>query len=107
MIDWDRVAELRDEIGEEDFAEVTELFLDEADEVVAGLSDLADAESLQAALHFLKGSALNLGFRDLALLCQQGEKAPDMAPEALGRLTACYEASRDGFLSGLKARSAA
>lgn len=107
MIDWDRVAELRDEIGEEDFAEVTELFLDEADEVVSGLSTVADADGLQAALHFLKGSALNLGFRDLAALCQQGERRPDMTPDSLAQVASCYYASRDGFLSGLKARSAA
>jgi HPt (histidine-containing phosphotransfer) domain-containing protein len=107
MIDWDRVAELRDEIGEEDFAEVTELFLDEADEVVLALAGITDPGSLQAALHFLKGSALNLGFRDLAALCQQGERTPDMTAEALAGLAGCYHASRDGFLSGLKARFAA
>ncbi len=30
--------------------------------------------TLEAELHFLKGSALNLGFADLAALCQDGEK---------------------------------
>ncbi|MFN3824777.1 MAG: Hpt domain-containing protein [Pseudorhodobacter sp.] len=107
MIDWDRVAELRDGIGEADFAEVVELFLEEADEVVAGLASLDSAESRQAALHFLKGSALNLGFQDLARLCQQGEKAREMPPEALSGLIDCYRRSRDGFVTRLRAASAA
>ncbi len=107
MIDWDRVAELRDEIGEADFSEVVSLFLEEADEVVAGLNVQDDAPTRRAALHFLKGSALNLGFRDLADLCQQGEKAPDMQAEALARLVACYNASRKGFIKGLGSLSAA
>ncbi|MBL4916887.1 Hpt domain-containing protein [Szabonella alba] len=107
MIDWDRVAELRDEIGEEDFAEVATLFLDEADEAVAGLNVQDDTETRQAALHFLKGSALNLGFRDLADLCQQGEKTPRMTAEALARLVACYNASRKAFIKGVGSLSAA
>ena len=32
MIDWGRVAELRDEVGAENFSEVVCLFLEEADE---------------------------------------------------------------------------
>ena len=35
MIEWDRVAELRDEVGAEDFAEVVELFLDEVEATLA------------------------------------------------------------------------
>ena len=107
MIDWDRVAELRDEIGEEDFAEVAELFLEEADEVVARISALDDLDSRQAALHFLKGSALNLGFSDLAQLCQRGEKAAALTADDFARLIVCYNASREGFFRGLKARFAA
>ena len=34
MIDWERVRELRSEIGADDFAEVVEMFLSEADEAV-------------------------------------------------------------------------
>ena len=74
MIDWARVGELRDEIGCEDFAEVVSLFLEEADEVVQRLGACADAKALESALHFLKGSALNLGFERLAQLCQDGER---------------------------------
>ena len=36
MIAWDRLNELRAEIGDDDLADVVAMFLEEADEVVAG-----------------------------------------------------------------------
>lgn len=75
MIDWDRVTELRDEIGPEDFGEVVELFLEEVEEVVERLKGGADPATLEADLHFLKGSALNLGFETFSNQCQRGETA--------------------------------
>lgn len=103
MIDWARVAELRDEIGAEDFAEVVLLFLEEADEVVARLPGCTDAASLESALHFLKGSALNLGFQTLAQLCQDGERLAAAGNPAIDRaaVAAAYEASKAAFDAGL------
>jgi HPt (histidine-containing phosphotransfer) domain-containing protein len=103
MIDWDRVDELRSEIGAEDFAEVVTLFLDEADEVAAKLSDISGAKAIENALHFLKGSALNLGFRDLANICQEGERraAGGETGFDLGPVIACYEESKSAFELGL------
>ncbi|SFL78907.1 Hpt domain-containing protein [Shimia aestuarii] len=75
MINWKRVEELRDEIGAEDFNEVVELFLDEVEEVIERLQTQPDLGRLEADLHFLKGSALNLGFHAFSLLCQAGEVA--------------------------------
>lgn len=75
MIDWARVSELRDEVGAEDFDEVVELFLEEVDEAIAALRDLMDLSKLEPQCHFLKGSALNIGFREFANLCQAGEAA--------------------------------
>ncbi len=74
MISWERVNELRDEIGETDFAEVAEMFLDEVDEVIARLKSHPEPERLEEELHSLKGSALNLGFEALSKLCQDGEQ---------------------------------
>jgi HPt (histidine-containing phosphotransfer) domain-containing protein len=82
MIDWMRVQALRDEIGEEGFAEVVSLFLDEADEVVARIAGEGAEATLAADLHFLRGSALNLGFEALARLCDAGER---MAPAEVDR----------------------
>ncbi len=73
MIDWERVEELRDEIGPEDFGEVVEMFLDEVQEVIGRLRTAPDMAQLGADLHFLKGSALNLGFQNFSTLCQAGE----------------------------------
>jgi len=74
MIDWARVNELQTEVGDDDFAEVVEMFLEEANEVVARMNASLPNAEVEVALHFLKGSALNLGFCKLADLCQDGEK---------------------------------
>ena len=74
MIDWDRLKDLKDEIGESDFVEVATMFLEEADEVIARLTLDHGAKVLEKDLHFLKGAALNLGFAQLAALCQSGEQ---------------------------------
>lgn len=105
MIDWNRVENLRAEIGVEDFLEVAAMFLDEAEEVVTrlrgGVSDGGFASGLEAELHFLKGSALNLGFRELAGLCNDGEKlASAGAPVDVVRVIRCYIASRADFEAG-------
>ncbi|MCP4820320.1 MAG: Hpt domain-containing protein [Shimia sp.] len=75
MINWERVEELRDEIGAEDFDEVVDLFLDEVEEVIERLSVAPVLSTLEADLHFLKGSALNLGFETFSQMCQAGEAA--------------------------------
>ncbi|AVO37858.1 Hpt domain-containing protein [Pukyongiella litopenaei] len=75
MIDWARVSDLRDEVGADDFGEIIEIFLDEVGETIAELRGGADPASLEAPLHFLKGSALNLGFAEFSRMCQQGEAA--------------------------------
>jgi histidine phosphotransfer protein HptB len=98
MIDWDRVASLRAEIGAEDFAEVVEMFLEEADEVVARLRGMRTGPELEADLHFLKGSALNLGFGDLAGLCSISEKRAARSEQVdVGLVIQCYAASRSAF----------
>ena len=55
MISWERVNELRNEIGAEDFQEVVELFLEEVEEVIERLRQTPDPTSYEADLHFLKG----------------------------------------------------
>ncbi len=105
MIDWTRLGELRDEIGPEEVAEVIALFLEEADEAMARLSALPPGADSRALLHFLKGSALNLGFAQLAQICDRGERAPETADPAA--VAECYAASRAAFLEGLPARLAA
>lgn len=101
MIDWERVAELREEIGPENFAEVVELFLDEVEAVLGRLDTTRGDEAFAEDLHFLKGSALNLGFRRFGLACHEGEAraaAGQAGAVDVAAILACYEASRQCFL---------
>jgi histidine phosphotransfer protein HptB len=110
MIDWERVAELRSEIGDDDFAEVAGMFLDEADQTVAEMAKGLAAAEVEGQLHFLKGSALNLGLSDLAAICQSGERlAANGQGDAvdLSRVADVYRASKAAFLGGMAKGSAA
>lgn len=96
MISWDRVHELRDEVGAEDFREVVQIFLEEVEEVIARLRDHPDSLRPDEDFHFLKGSALNLGFAALGDLCQQGEHQPGKVD--LASILATYDASKAEFM---------
>lgn len=104
MIDWSRVEELRDEIGEDGLAEVVGLFLEEVEEALLGLNHDDPPRTLAAQIHFLKGCAWNLGFREFGAVCHDCERAAldgrcDGA--SVGGLRDCYARSRVAFLSGL------
>lgn len=106
MIDWARVRVLRDEIGSEDFDEVVELFLEEVDEVTDRLRAASDSSKLEADLHFLKGSAMSLGFTIFSELCQAGETQSaegrsDMVD--VREILTAYDASKKAFLAELSA----
>lgn len=103
MIDWPRVKELKDEIGAEDFDEVVELFLEEVEEVIGKLRS-GDRSQLEQDLHFLKGSALNLGFAEFSDLCLIGERqsaAGDAQSVDLAEILTKFEVSKQNFLSEL------
>ena len=102
MIDWERIAELRDEIGDEDFGEVVELFLDEVEESLTRLRTAPDVTTLEEDLHFLKGSALNLGFAEFGAICFAGEKAAAAGAADSIDVSAvidAYDASKTEFMS--------
>ncbi|MEO9818749.1 MAG: Hpt domain-containing protein [Paracoccaceae bacterium] len=104
MIDWAQVQQLRGEVGAEDFDEVVELFLEEVDEIVDRLRTSTSRDNLESDLHFLKGSALNLGFADFSSLCQTGEQmsANGQAQDVdLASILNCYDASRAIFLNDM------
>lgn len=103
MINWERVNELRREVGEEDFAEVVTLFLDEVDAVLHRMRCATSLENYREDLHFLKGSALNLGFRALGALCHEGQTPTGGDPAALAAHLAevlrIYDRSKAEFLA--------
>ena len=107
LINWSKVSELRDEVGAEDFDEVVELFLDEVEETISLLG--AEGRSVEHDLHFLKGSALNLGFAQFSELCRAGEAAAaagDAVSVDLDAVVQSYTASKSAFLSDLKMKLA-
>ncbi len=105
MILWSRVRQLRDEVGEDEFGEVVEIFLEEVEEVLARLRSDTQRREIEQNLHFLKGSGLSLGFEQFSKLCQDGERrsATGQAAEVdLTAIFASFDASRSEFESGLQ-----
>ena len=74
MIAWQRVNTLRKEIGEEDFEEIVPLSIEEVSEITDGLAAHVDLNELEANLHCLKGSAMNLGFSDFSTYWTDGRR---------------------------------
>jgi HPt (histidine-containing phosphotransfer) domain-containing protein len=102
-IDWSHVADLRDEIGADEFAEVLELFLADSDEMVEALAGQPPS-AYEEALHALKGAALNMGLSGLAEICRQGERlaAEGRADEVqIVQVLTGYAAARAALVSGL------
>lgn len=109
MIDWDRVATLKEEVGAEDFEEVVELFLEEVDSAIDALAAQQQHDDLEEKLHFLKGSALSLGFRSFSDLCHAGESAAAQSATPmvdLDEILQCYAQSRQSFLDDLQVKIA-
>ena len=110
MIDWRRVEELREEIGADGFSEVADMFLDEAEQAVQALQSGLTEGDIAAQLHFLKGSALNLGLSELAAICQEGERraaAGDGRTIDVGQVVVVYRESRAQLVQRLATDSAA
>jgi HPt (histidine-containing phosphotransfer) domain-containing protein len=104
MIDWSQIKQLEDDIGAEDFGEVIVIFLEEVEETIDKLrsGDAFPVDEIESTMHFLKGSALNLGFQDFADLCSDGEsKAKNGAGTevALSQVVSLYDASKVEFLA--------
>lgn len=97
LINAARIRELIDDFGAEDFADVVEVFLEEVDQVIDRLSG-GDRSQLAADMHFLKGSALNLGLDPFADLCARLEEAEGSVEQAdLVELLGLYRRSRAEF----------
>lgn len=105
MIDWDRVRTLKEEVGPEDFEEVVELFFSEVEEMIEGLPQAADAQAVAHNMHFLKGAALNLGFKDMSRKCLEGEtKAVEAGetPQTYDDIIQTYQTSKEHFIHNIQ-----
>ena len=74
FVDWARLAELRDDIGEDAFADVAFLFVAEISEKLDALNAAPDMAASDD-FHFLRGSAANLGFSAMVAACAAAEEA--------------------------------
>ena len=110
MIDWTRIEALRDEVGAEALPEIVALFLDETGEAVDGLRAIvsgaaapAEAPGMAARMHFLAGSAGQLGLTRMRALAAGAESAArdgqavDPAP-----VVAAYDAARAELVARLR-----
>ncbi|OIQ33160.1 MAG: histidine kinase [Alphaproteobacteria bacterium MedPE-SWcel] len=107
MINWPHVRELKQEVGEDGFEEVIELFLEEVEEVIDKLAT-DDRSQLAQDLHFLKGSALNLGFQDFSTRCLEGERLAADGKSGdvdLDGIVTCYNQSKEMFLADVKSQA--
>lgn len=96
MVNWDRITELQEEVGEDDLAEVLQLFCDEVEEALGALS-ATDPDTLKNHLHFLKGSALNIGLDQVSTLCREAERSIAGNPQsviAVDAIRAAYQNAR-------------
>lgn len=110
VIDWERVRNLREEVGDESFRDVVAVFLDEVEQVIVQFRTGLAAEQIESALHFLKGGAMILGFAELGTKCDEGERLASAGRSAevdLPSIVQLYEASRQEFVSALDAKLAA
>lgn len=99
IIDWAKVRELRDEVGETGLAEVIELFLEEVELVLPVLGK--PGRQLGDDMHFLKGCAANLGFAQLSELCAQGEHHRDPGVDSSDLINAVRHSYRDSRMTFL------
>lgn len=101
MIDWARVAELREELGEDDIGEVIEIFLEEVENTISELNPNPTGAELEQYCHALKGSTLNLGFQEFADVCKTGEVNTSTGQPAgtiVVDIQTCYSKSKASFL---------
>lgn len=105
MLDWNRINELRGEVGDDEFQLILELFLDEVEGTMMRLSP-ADPQRLETHLHFLKGCAWNLGFADFGNLCDEAERrvaGNRAAVISIEPLLNSYSASKQALMHRLEA----
>lgn len=104
MIDWERVRELREDVGDSEFRPILELFLDEIETIVFRLVGNRAAQ-MPDDFHFLTGCARNLGFRGFGDLCEELEGLAQQNRLTRQRIEAAldvYSASKQAFVSGLE-----
>lgn len=103
MIDWDHIDRLRQEVGADSFTEIVDLFRNEVEEV---FTRIRAHGATHTDMHFLKGSAANLGFVEFSKTCQISEHALRAGQENidLAEIFSSFESACSRFATGLEHR---
>tara|TARA_R110000796_G_scaffold27713_2_gene76267 strand:+ start:4747 stop:5079 length:333 start_codon:yes stop_codon:yes gene_type:complete len=104
VIDWAYVNGLCNDIGRDSFDEIIQVFFEEVEDTLKHLENLPNQIDITEELHFLQGSALNLGFVGFSAECRKRhEILPDNLDELrhTANLLATYKASKIKFLSAI------
>lgn len=102
MIDWARVLQMHEEVGAQEFGPLIALFLAETEARLMHLG--ASPAQFLLDLHFLRGSALTLGFADFADLCLRTEAQlveGNINQHSRADLAASFAAAKRQFLHEL------
>ncbi|WOI55959.1 Hpt domain-containing protein [Palleronia sp. LCG004] len=71
MIDWTQLDDLQEQLGSDGLLEIIDIFIEETAPVIERLDP--DSAGIGADLHFVKGGASNVGFKNLVRQCEIGE----------------------------------
>ncbi|MBY6201654.1 Hpt domain-containing protein [Maritalea mobilis] len=74
LIDWGRLATLREDIGPESFDDIAMMFVTEIQDT---LDRFTPGSETAADFHFLKGSAANMGLLAMVEACARAEETCD------------------------------
>ncbi|MBQ0716132.1 MAG: Hpt domain-containing protein [Sulfitobacter litoralis] len=74
LIDWEQITLLNDAVGPNAFEEIIVVFFLEVEEAKYKLRDSRPTKTTRDTLHFVKGSALSLGFIAFSEYCLRAEK---------------------------------
>lgn len=96
LIDWGQVETLRSDM-EDGFDEVVEIFLEEMGDLVNALCPSGDNG---ATFHAIKGSASNLGFKEVTDLAATLEKT-SLTTDDLEGFKRLYATSKGAFLAAV------
>ncbi len=104
MIDQNRLQELVDDFGADDFLELIESFLEEATGAVQALEAMiSDVHMVERSeqFHFLKGCALNVGAMALADVCERFEnRHTGFSADEYQRVKADFDTVQGFFADG-------
>ena len=109
MIDWEQVATLQTAVGRDDFSTIMCVFFKEVEEANAQLTMGVTTDQFRDILHFVKGSALSVGFVELSEQCAQAEgnfAGSQQITSFWKEILTSYEKSKEHFLLNTETCSA-